>query len=133
MPRNTLLRHPDARHRADTDPYTVPLTHSLPISTYAARRSKCWIYIVTNKPLGPLYTGVTNNLRRRMGEHKEKRGSQFAARYGLTRLVYFAEHPHMLAAIQREKNIKEWRRDWKLNPIEAANPKWDDLFEGLPF
>ena len=94
---------------------------------------KGWVYIVTNKPFGPLYAGVTNDLRRRIGEHKEKRGSAFASRYGLTRLVYFEERERILAAIQREKNIKEWPRLWKLNLIEGLNPKWDDLFDGLPF
>ncbi len=86
-----------------------------------------WVYILTNKPFGPLYVGVTNDLPRRMGEHRARVGTGFVATYGLTRLVYTEWHEDILSAIQREKNIKHWPRAWKLNVIVAANPTWEEL------
>ncbi len=86
-----------------------------------------WVYIVTNQPFGPLYVGATNDIQHRVGEHKARIGSKFAAKYGLTRLVHVERYEDILAAIQREKNIKHRPRAWKLNLIVAANPTWDDL------
>ena len=86
-----------------------------------------WIYILTNKPFGPLYIGVTNDLARRMAEHRLRAGSVFTARYGLSRLIYAERFDDIRAAIQREKAIKHWPRAWKLNVIVAFNPTWEDL------
>jgi putative endonuclease len=91
-----------------------------------------WVYILTNQPFGPLYTGVTSDLGRRMAAHRARQGSAFAAKYGLTRLVWVEHHPDIVTAIKREKSIKRWRRAWKLNVIEAMNPRWVDLTDQLP-
>ena len=85
------------------------------------------VYIMTNKPYGTLYTGVTSNLPERVRAHKEGAGSHFTRRYGLTMLVWFEIHETVIAAIQRETSIKRWKRDWKIDLINAANPQWRDL------
>jgi putative endonuclease len=84
-------------------------------------------YIMTNKPYGTLYTGVTSNLPERVHQHKNGIGSAFVRRYGLTMLVWFEIHETITAAIQRETSIKRWKRDWKIDLINAANPEWRDL------
>ncbi len=88
-------------------------------------------YVITNRPHGTLYIGVTNHLVRRIGEHREGRTPGFARRYGLKRLVWFQAFELMTNAIHREKLMKEWPRQWKINLIERENPNWDDLWTGL--
>ena len=90
-----------------------------------------WIYIMTNRPNGTLYVGVTSDLTRRVGEHQTQAGSAFTTRYGLDRLVYSETHGDMLTAIQREKTIKHWPRAWKVRLIVSSNPDWEDLSVGL--
>ncbi len=85
-----------------------------------------YVYILSNRSR-TLYTGVTNNLERRMYEHKRKIGSQFAAKYNLTQLVYYEPFGDIREAIAREKQIKGWRRERKIALIESANPEWKDL------
>ena len=87
-----------------------------------------WVYIVTNRPNGILYVGVTSDLARRAWEHREGVVAGFTRRYGLTRLVYVERHEEILAAISREKTIKGWRRAWKTRLIGARNPRWDDIY-----
>jgi len=86
-----------------------------------------YIYILSNKKNGTLYIGVTNNLERRMFEHKNKLIDGFTKKYGLDKLVYFESFQHINAAISREKNMKKWKRQWKINSIEEHNPNWYDL------
>ena len=86
-----------------------------------------YTYIITNKPNGTLYIGVTNNLVRRMSEHRQRIGSKFAAKYNLTHLVHFETFFDIREAIAREKEIKGWLRRKKVALIEAENPKWLDL------
>ena len=88
-----------------------------------------FVYIMTNKPHGTLYTGVTGKLPERVYQHKTGRGSEFVRRYGLTRLVWFESHETLTAAIQRETSLKRWKREWKIDLITAANPTWRDLAE----
>ena len=88
-------------------------------------------YIITNRPRGTLYIGVTNHLLRRIGEHREARTPGFARTYGLKRLVWFQTFELMTNAIHREKLMKEWPRQWKINLIERDNPHWDDLWLNL--
>jgi putative endonuclease len=94
-----------------------------------------WVYIMANTGgrAATLYTGATNNLERRVYEHKipdhEKRPQSFAAKYRITRLVYFEEFQHVRDAIAREKQIKGWRRERKLTLIESINAEWHDLSE----
>jgi putative endonuclease len=82
---------------------------------------------MTNKPRGVLYTGVTNDINRRVYEHKQKTVPGFTSRYNITRLVYCESTTDVAAAIEREKQIKGWLRSKKIALIESMNPKWDDL------
>jgi putative endonuclease len=90
-----------------------------------------WVYIITNRPYGVLYTGVTSDLATRVHQHRSGTGSQFARRYNLTRLVHAERHNHIHDAIAREKAIKAWQRAWKIRLIESANPAWRDLWEDM--
>jgi putative endonuclease len=90
-----------------------------------------WVYIVTNHPGGTLYVGVTNDLVRRAFEHREGIIPGFTKRYGLKSLVYFELHETAYAAIQREKNIKHWSREWKIDLIVSKNPDWRDLYDEI--
>jgi putative endonuclease len=90
-----------------------------------------FIYIMTNKRNGTLYTGVTNNLARRVFEHKHKLVEGFTSKYGLNRLVYYEVFEDVRQAITREKQIKGWLRVKKLALIESMNPQWNDLADTL--
>ena len=85
------------------------------------------VYILASRKNGTLYTGVTSNLPRRLEEHRTGTGSAFAAKYGVTRLVWFEEYELVTRAITREKTIKKWPRQWKINMIEERNPHWQEL------
>ncbi|SDR27430.1 GIY-YIG nuclease family protein [Pseudovibrio sp. Tun.PSC04-5.I4] len=87
-----------------------------------------YVYILASKRNGTLYTGVTNNLARRVYEHREKVTVSFTARYGVSMLVYYEEYERVVEAIAREKVVKRWRRAWKLDLIEGLNPTWRDLY-----
>ncbi|MCB1507780.1 MAG: GIY-YIG nuclease family protein [Hyphomicrobiaceae bacterium] len=89
-----------------------------------------FVYILTNKRNGTLYTGVTADIARRMDEHRH-RPEGFVAQYGLSQLVFYETHPRIEDAIQRETSIKRWPRKWKLKLIEELNPEWRDLIEEL--
>jgi putative endonuclease len=86
-----------------------------------------FVYIVTNKSNTVLYIGVTNNLERRVFEHKNKMINGFTKKYNLTKLVYFEETSDVRSAIEREKQLKNWHRDWKIKLITNFNPEWKDL------
>jgi len=90
-----------------------------------------FVYILTSSRNGTLYIGVTNDLVRRVAEHKAKEVAGFTKRYGVDQLVWFDETSDVLAAIQREKTMKRWSRKFKLNLIEEANPQWRDLYADL--
>jgi putative endonuclease len=90
-----------------------------------------WVYIVTNKPNGILYVGVTSDLSRRAWEHREGAIAGFTKRYSLKQLVFAEHYETILLAIQREKNIKHWSRAWKVQLIQKQNPHWVDLYERL--
>ena len=89
------------------------------------------VYILAGARNGTLYVGVTNDLLRRVFEHREGVTPGFTQRYGVKRLVWYEEHGEIGAAIAREKAIKRWRRAWKLALIEAVNPQWLDLWDVL--
>ena len=89
------------------------------------------VYILANGKHGTLYIGVTTDLAARLHQHREGLIKGFTSRYGINRLVHFEMFEDMPNAIHREKQLKKWRRDWKLNLIEASNPGWVDLAEGL--
>jgi len=89
-----------------------------------------YVYMLTNKTRSTLYTGMTGNLQQRVDQHKNKDIEGFSKRYNLRYLVYYEEHDSPIDAIQREKQIKEWKRAWKDELVESINPAWRDLSEG---
>ena len=86
------------------------------------------VYILASKRNGTLYIGVTSNLVKRIWEHKNGMIEGFTKRYGVHQLVWYELHERMEAVIEREKRLKEWKREWKLALIEGANPNWQDLY-----
>lgn len=90
-----------------------------------------YVYILTNRPNGTLYVGVTSDLSNRVWQHKTKVFPGFSAKYGLDRLVYYETYQLVAAAIQREKAIKHWSRARKVRLILVGNPEWRDLYEDL--
>jgi putative endonuclease len=115
--------------------HSRPRTASLPLAYVPAihvlqnfSTAGGYVYILTNRPNGILYVGVTNDLVRRVFEHRSGFVEGFTKRYGLKRLVYFERFDDIRDAIQREHNIKHWSRAWKVRTIVAANPEWNDLY-----
>ncbi|MBX3531370.1 MAG: GIY-YIG nuclease family protein [Rhizobiaceae bacterium] len=90
-----------------------------------------YVHIMASQLNGTLYTGVTSDLERRAWEHRERLTPGFTAKYGVQRLVWYREYNDIRDAIDDEKRIKKWRRKWKLELIEAMNPKWVDLYDLL--
>lgn len=86
-----------------------------------------YTYIMTNKPRGVLYIGVTADIGARISQHRTGTGSAFCKKYGLTRLVLAEPHDDIIMAISREKALKAWKREWKIRLIEESNPDWHDL------
>lgn len=90
-----------------------------------------WTYIMTNRPRGVLYVGVAADLAARVVQHRDGTGSAFCKKYNLTCLVLAERHDDIRNAIAREKALKAWQRQWKIDLIERENPEWRDLFELL--
>ncbi len=90
-----------------------------------------WLYILANRPGGTLYVGVTNDLIRRVSEHREGAVEGFTKRYDVKQLVYYEQHDTVPLAIQREKSIKHWSREWKIDLIVPLNPEWRDLYPDI--
>lgn len=90
-----------------------------------------WVYVLASKKNGTLYIGVTNDLVRRVYEHREGVVEGFTKQHDVKRLVYFEEHETVPLAIQREKNLKHWVRRWKIELIEAQNADWRDLWDDI--
>ncbi len=93
--------------------------------------SRFFVYLLTNRPKGVLYVGVTNDLVRRVSEHKGKYVSGFTNNYGVSRLVHFEEYSSVFEARARERTLKRWHRAWKIELVEKSNPNWLDLPEQL--
>ena len=89
------------------------------------------VYILAADPNGTLYVGVTSDLVARVWQHKSGQTGSFTSRYGVRRLVWFERHDTMPGAILREKQIKKWRRAWKINLIEETNPQWIELYDEI--
>ena len=87
-----------------------------------------YVYILSSKKRGTLYIGVTNDIARRVYEHKNNEGTNFTRKYKVYNLVYYEVFTHIDDAITREKRLKKWNRQWKIELIEAINPEWDDLY-----
>jgi putative endonuclease len=90
-----------------------------------------YVYIVTTQKHGTLYIGVTSDLASRIYEHREEHTPGFTSTYGCKRLVWYEVHDNIVSAIQREKSLKRWYRQWKIALIDATNPEWRDLYEDL--
>jgi putative endonuclease len=90
-----------------------------------------FVYILTNRPKGVLYVGVTGDLARRISEHKGKFVAGFTRDYGVSKLIYFEEYASILEARARERTMKRWRRAWKISLVETMNPDWKDLSDQL--
>jgi putative endonuclease len=90
-----------------------------------------WVYIMASERNGTLYLGVSNDLARRAFEHRTGRGSEFARKYRVNKLVWCESYTDAQEAIRREKQLKKWERRWKLDLIEQMNPTWRDLYEEL--
>ena len=90
-----------------------------------------YVYIITNQKNGTLYIGVTNNLVRRIYEHKNKLLDGFSSKYDLNKLVYYEIYEDELTAIKREKTLKNYKRNWKKDLIESVNPLWKDLYSEI--
>lgn len=90
-----------------------------------------FVYMMTDKPRGVIYTGVTSDLAGRVREHRDHVHEGFTAKYRVEKLVWFERHPNIVLAIQREKSLKRYRREWKMKLIEGLNPTWTDLFEHI--
>lgn len=86
-----------------------------------------WVYIMTKRPRGVLYVGVTARLAERVAQHRAGEGSDFCARWGVKRLVWAELLPGIAEAIAQEKRVKRWRRDWKIALVERGNPGWDEI------
>ena len=89
-----------------------------------------YVYILASRKHGTLYIGVTNDLVRRVYQHKNDVVRGFTSRYGVHLLVWFEIYDDVVSAITREKELKKWRREWKVNLIERSNPEWVDLYAG---
>ena len=90
-----------------------------------------WVYILASRPNGTIYVGVANDLVRRVFEHRGGFVEGFTKKYGVKQLVYYEQHETVMAAIQREKNIKHWSRAWKIDLIHSMNPAWRDLYDDI--
>ena len=86
------------------------------------------VYMLASRRHGTLYLGVTNNLPRRVHQHRTKDVKGFTAKYGVMRLVWYEVYEQITEAIAREKQLKKWHRDWKIRLIEEMNPEWEDLY-----
>lgn len=89
------------------------------------------VYMMSDKPRGVIYTGVTSDLHGRAWEHRNEADQGFTSKYKAKNLVWFERHPNIILAIQREKSLKRYRREWKVNLIEGLNPTWMDLYERI--
>ena len=87
-----------------------------------------YVYILCSNRNGTLYIGLTNNLTKRINEHKQKLYNGFSKKYSVDKLAYFEAFEDVFEAINREKSLKKWRRDWKIKLIEDSNPEWNDLY-----
>ena len=90
-----------------------------------------WVYLVANRYRGTIYIGVTSNLRARISQHRDGKGSKFTSAYNCNLLVHAEHYERIEDAIAREKAMKKWRRDWKFRLIEQQNPDWEDRYDDL--
>ena len=94
-------------------------------------KDEAYVYILASRKHGTLYIGVTSNLVQRIWQHKHNQVEGFTSKYSVHHLVYYEISESIRTAIEREKQLKKWNRQWKINLIESMNPEWWDLYEGL--
>ena len=94
-------------------------------------KDQAYVYILASRKHGTLYIGVTSNLVQRVWQHKHNEFEGFTSKYSVHHLVYYEMTESIITAIEREKQLKKWNRQWKVNLIEKMNPEWRDLFEDL--
>ena len=111
--------HPDKNHPDEGRDPCLPLN------------SMFYVYLLASRPYGTLYVGTTSDLVRRIWEHKNGLVPGFTKQYQVERLVWFEAHETAAGALRREKQLKEWKRDWKINLLERDNPHWVDLYPSL--
>ena len=121
------LKFPELSLRLSSNPIRENILYA---STVHTCKHPC-VYILANKTCGTIYVGVTTDLPRRIWQHKRGMYSGFTRDYRVDRLVYYDIHGSIEEAIRREKRIKKWRRQWKIELVVAANPDWRDLYEDL--
>ena len=90
-----------------------------------------YVYIMASRPKGATYIGMTSNLTKRVFEHREALVKGYTSRFNIKTLVYYETYEEVHLAIEREKKLKKWKRQWKFDLIESFNPKWDDLYHSL--
>lgn len=90
-----------------------------------------FVYILASQRNGTLYIGVTSDLVKRVWQHKNKLADGFTKKYGVDKLVYFETTSDVISAIEREKQLKNWHRQWKINLIQSKNPDWQDLYKEI--
>ncbi len=95
------------------------------------QNKKYYVYLLSSQKNGTLYIGVTSNLIRRIREHKEGKVEGFTKKYKIDKLVYYEVYGEVGMALYREKQLKKWKREWKLDLVEKENPNWKDLFDSL--
>jgi putative endonuclease len=101
------------------------------MNTFSLEDMTYFVYILASQRNGTLYVGVTNNLARRIHEHREKIIEGFTSQYNVTKLVWFDQTDSIEEAISHEKRLKRWQRAWKISLIEKTNPSWNDLYESI--
>ena len=109
----------------------VPATHELEKTKMSEPPPTAAVYMMASRMHGTLYVGVTSDLIARVVQHREGLLEGFTKRYGIKRLVWYEHHESIVPAIQREKSLKKYRRNWKINLVERDNPRWEDLFPAL--
>ncbi len=120
------------RNTTDPLPYVMlGFVPSIQSNRHSIMPTQFYVYILASKRNGTLYTGMTNDLVRRIWEHKEALVPGFTKTYSVKTLVYFECFDDPASAIQREKTMKRWSRAWKINAIEKDNPTWADLYDGV--
>ena len=124
---DALPRHSGARRNPD---FLARAGPGLRRGDDVAMKQPC-VYLLASRRNGTLFVGVTSDLVKRIWEHRNHVVDGFTKKYGVDKLVWYEPHDSMESAIRREKAIKEWKRAWKLDLIEKANPEWVDLYETL--
>ncbi len=95
------------------------------------KEKRFWVYMMASRHYGTLYIGMTSDLIKRVWQHKNKIFEGFTEKYDVNLLVWYEEHGNAESAIQKEKRLKKYNRDWKINLIERETPHWEDLYEGI--